>query len=215
VRYNYGMPDTPLPYERQPGESTKAYAAFCIYRDLGPNRGLREACRQFYGEGRANLAQLDTWSSRWNWVSRAKAWDDELDRVNREAQAKARRDMAERHAKVGMALQDKAIRRLAAMQPDELSTADMTRYLIEGCKLEAVARGEPATIAEQRHTGQDGPPLSQQARTILQALVESVAVFPEARVRLAERLRQEAALLRNLSNGHETTPASPNGHAGQ
>jgi hypothetical protein len=142
--------DVLLPYERQLGESSKAFAAFCIYRDRGPGRTLLEACRQFYGKPTANLRQLETWSTRWNWVSRVKAWDDELDRVNRESQAKARQDMAQRHAQAAMGLQEKAIRRLMSMQSAELAPGDVLRYLIEAAKLERLARGEPEAIHEER-----------------------------------------------------------------
>ena len=67
------MPGTPLPYERQPGEAIKAYAAFCVYRDLGACRGLRDACRRFYGESVAKRGQIEQWSKQWNSVERAKA----------------------------------------------------------------------------------------------------------------------------------------------
>jgi hypothetical protein len=153
------MHQTPLRYERQPGETVKAYAAFCVYRDLGAGRGLRDACRRFYGESVAKRGQIEQWSKQWKWVERAKAWDDELDRVNREAQAKARKEMGERHAKVAVALQEKAIQRLKSMKPEELSSSDLIRYFVEAAKLERLSRGEPDSIEEQRHSGTNGNPI--------------------------------------------------------
>ncbi len=58
------------PWERQRGESAKAYEAFRTFRDVGPHRSLL-GCRSI--ERR--------WSYRWRWADRAAAWDVELYRV--------------------------------------------------------------------------------------------------------------------------------------
>jgi hypothetical protein len=138
-------------FGRQPGESARAFAAFCCYRDLGPRRSLREACRRFYdGETPGKVRQLERWSAAWGWGGRAAAWDEELDRQARETQERERRGMAERHARLAVACQDKALARLGAMRPEELGPAEVLRYLVEAAKLERAARGEPETVTEQR-----------------------------------------------------------------
>jgi hypothetical protein len=58
--------------------------------------------------------------------------------------------MGERHAKLAVALQEKAVQRLRAMKLEELSSSDLLRYAIEAAKLERLARGEPESIQEQR-----------------------------------------------------------------
>jgi hypothetical protein len=123
--------------------------------------------------------------------------------------------MAERHATMAMGLQRKALERLQKMPADELAASDVLRYLVEAAKLERLARGEPEEVQEQRHTDHDGQPLTDRTYKVLQALVESVASFPEARIRLAERLRHEASLLRSPSNGDSTTAASENSENGE
>jgi hypothetical protein len=67
--------------------------------------------------------------------------------------------MGERQAKVAVAFQEKVIQRLKAMNPEELSAADLIRYAVEAAKLERLARGEPESIGEQRHSGTDGNPI--------------------------------------------------------
>jgi hypothetical protein len=139
------------PFARRPGESARAFAAFCCYRDLGPKRSLREACRRFYdGETPGKVRQLERWSAAWGWGARAAAWDEELDRQARETQERQRRGMAGRHARLAVACQDKALARLAAMKAEELGPAEVLRYLVEAARLERTAWGEPETVTEQR-----------------------------------------------------------------
>src|SRR6516164_7874165 len=129
------MLGTPLAYERQPNESDRAFAAFCCYRDLGPKRSLDEVGKRLYrgrsGRKRGATGRIQEWSIQWNWRERAVAWDAHLDCQTREAQEQARREMGQRHAQVALALQEKAILRLKAMSPEELSSSDLIRYFVE------------------------------------------------------------------------------------
>lgn len=84
-----------LEWERRRGESARAYAAFCVYRDLGPGRSLNLA----YGEWRRALGFTgDTakaagywagWSSGFEWVARAAAYDEHLEALRRAAREDA------------------------------------------------------------------------------------------------------------------------------
>lgn len=67
------------PLDREGG---KAYAAFCHYRDLGPRkRSLNLVVAEGFGKRR----QIATWSSRYHWPDRARAWDVHADQRNRQA----------------------------------------------------------------------------------------------------------------------------------
>jgi len=74
------------PFERLPGETSKAFAAFVCYRDLPPRkRSLRAAAMLFYEANPVrNLSQMKRWSSRGGWVKRSEAFDDWLDARRRE-----------------------------------------------------------------------------------------------------------------------------------
>jgi hypothetical protein len=142
----------PQPWEHQPGESPRAFAAFCAYRNLGPLRSLRAAAEAFYGRLSASVVrQMQTWSGTFNWVERSDAWDLHLDAEARQAKVKAQREMAERHAQEARGLQAKALERLRSLRPEELAPADVLRYLVEAAKLERLALGEPETVTEQRN----------------------------------------------------------------
>jgi hypothetical protein len=67
-------------YERQDGETTKAYTAFTLYRDMGSARSLEKTAQKFYTPDSPqihprNISQIETWSSKWNWVQRVRDFD--------------------------------------------------------------------------------------------------------------------------------------------
>jgi hypothetical protein len=82
---------TSATWERQPGESDRAFAAFAAYRDLGARRSLNEVCRQLYptqtGRKRAATGRVQHWSRAHRWVERARAWDAEQDCLSRQEAA--------------------------------------------------------------------------------------------------------------------------------
>jgi hypothetical protein len=147
-------------WEQQPRESSRAYGAFCAYRDLGPRRSLRAAATAFYGRTSSALErQLDNWSRAFSWVERAGAWDRHLDAETRQALEEARREMVERHLREARTMQGKALQRLQALTPEELGPADLLRYIVEAVKLERLALGEPDTVQRHELTGRGGSPL--------------------------------------------------------
>jgi hypothetical protein len=132
-------------WERLPNESSKAYQAFCYYRDLGTGRGLDKALTSA-NRKLTNHAWWGKWMSKYNWVERARAYDDYLEQEKRKEQEKAILEMVERHTKEAMALQQKALERLKSLDPNELSTRDVLNYLMEAMKLERLSRGEPTEV---------------------------------------------------------------------
>lgn len=72
------MPHPLQPWHMQPGESSRSFNRFCIYRDLGPARSLRKA-RQACGDGTVCLREWELESSEHRWVERVRAYDQHLD----------------------------------------------------------------------------------------------------------------------------------------
>src|SRR6267142_464746 len=95
-------------WDQLPGESSKAFQAFCIFRDLGPGRCLDEASRRYHqrrrmpADGTIPARQprasgtIRRWATRWNWTHRTMAWDLKLDQVKREQQIAAVKEMSDR-----------------------------------------------------------------------------------------------------------------------
>jgi hypothetical protein len=134
-------------WDRQAGESSKAYEAFCAYRDLGADRSLEKAGKML--SKHRSKKWLCEWSAKYNWVERAKAYDDYIERIKREEKEKAILEMADRHAKLAMAFQQRIAQRLQEIDPDELSPGDMIKWLDVATKLERLSRGEPTEIGKQ------------------------------------------------------------------
>ena len=66
------------PYDRQPNETDKSWAAFCIYRDMGRERSTKKVQLECKYRQPSILQQ---WSVKHKWVERCSAFDDdELER---------------------------------------------------------------------------------------------------------------------------------------
>ena len=125
--------------ERRPGEGQEAFAAFARYRGMGSERSTARVAQEFGKSKRL----IERWSSRWDWVRRAAEWDRVLDRARRETHLRAITEMAERHAKMAVAVQGRVITRLNQLDPAELSPSDLIRWFEISVKIERLSRGEP------------------------------------------------------------------------
>lgn len=80
------MPTIPKskPYNRQPNETDKSWAAFCIYRDMGRDRTTEKVRSECAYKNRSIVGQ---WCTKYAWVKRCSAFDDEeLERESIELQ---------------------------------------------------------------------------------------------------------------------------------
>ncbi len=71
------MPSEAELWARQSSERSKAFSLFCMYRDMGPERSL-DKLRKSMGEASVSQRNLELYSARYNWVKRAQAYDDYL-----------------------------------------------------------------------------------------------------------------------------------------
>jgi hypothetical protein len=158
-------PQTPLaspePWEQQPGESNRWYARFERFRLAGPSRSLLGAVnseRQQDGK-RSTRSVPQAWAKaaqQWRWRERAEAWDAHERCQARAAHAQEIEEMNRRHVQEARGLQSAAIGRLKSLNLEQLSPAEVLRFLVAAAKLERTALGEPETIEEQRLTGAGG-----------------------------------------------------------
>jgi predicted phage terminase large subunit-like protein len=192
-------------WDQLPGESAKAFSAFCTYLDLGPRRSLDEASRSYHHEPGRQTPRSDAsrlprasgtirrWAHQWNWQARSRAWDQEAERIKRTQRQAALQEMTERHTREAIMLQNKAVERLRLLRPDELNSRELLAFLVQSAKLERIAQGEPDSSVAQEHNLQDPKELTDE---------ELARIVTSARgtyyLQAAEELQRRRAARKNL-----------------
>ena len=154
----------PPPWERQSSDTPKSWAAFGVYRDLGPSRTLAAAAAEL----NRSVALLADWSRAYSWVARAAAWDGEQDRLRTVAMQREVIAMAQRHARQAQRAQDAGMVPIDALMekiteagglenvknlriPELIKLSqDAIRSLPASMQAERLARGEPTEIVQQQ-----------------------------------------------------------------
>ncbi len=104
------------PWDRQHKESRPAYAAFCVYRDLGTARSTAKVQQEIGKSKRL----LDRWSSEWKWVWRTDQYDRMLDLKARDAHQQDILQANERYLLVAQSLMNKVVDRLLNLDAKDL-----------------------------------------------------------------------------------------------
>ena len=137
-------------WDRQYGESGRAYQAFCTYRDMGVDRSYA-AVAQKLGKSKTII---DRWGSRWRWVERVAAYDTYLETEARKTAEDERKKMAKRHAQQAMMFQEKVIKRLQALDPKEIPVSTLIAMFDTAVRVERLSRGESTEHVD--HTVNEG-----------------------------------------------------------
>ena len=140
-----------LPWERRVKESAKAFEAFRIYRDMGPDRSLVKVSERL-GKSRTIITR---WSSVNNWVERARAYDADLEREAQKQTRKEYSDMVKRHVQIAMQLQNSALLSLKELNKSgkPMRPRDIKEFIALGTELERINRMVPA---EEEQIEDDG-----------------------------------------------------------
>ena len=146
------MNHIPEPWERQPNESSRAFEAFAVYRDMGAERSYAKTSQKL---GK-NKTTIDQWGRNNQWVSRIAAWDDEQDRLTRETLIKGITAMRKNHADVAYEMLQKARAALQSLPLEEMTMTDIARAVDVASKLERLSRGEPTERTESRNDASGG-----------------------------------------------------------
>jgi len=129
-------------WEKQPGETAKAFAAFQIYRDMGAYRTIDKTA-QALNKRLGYRTTLGKWSSGYSWVARCEAYDLHLDELRRRAVEEEIQAMVKRQTKNAMFMQEKAKEMLQQRVFPNAPLHAVTGLMAEGAKLERLNRGEP------------------------------------------------------------------------
>lgn len=136
-------------WERQPGETPKAFEAFELYCKLGEERSIRKVAQKLL----KSQQLMSRWSSQWSWVSRARDYDNEMKRRELQAQKKAYQDMQKRQIGMAVQLQKKAFEALQKLPVDKMTAKDIKEFMKLGAALERA--NMDMAIAEQSRSVDD------------------------------------------------------------
>lgn len=125
---------------------------FTAYYALGRSRSLTGLHDILTGLGlRISLTTLKNYSSKYDWLDRAKKLDQEqLLKENHETNQLTQRvvEMNDRQATAGRALQQMGLRGLAQLAPQGLTANDVGSMVERGVKIERLASGEATSRQE-------------------------------------------------------------------
>lgn len=93
----------PKPWDRQPGETGKAYAAFRAYLDLGEGRSIQAAWEAKNGTEKQPSGAFCAWAADNNWLDRASDYDTHLWQREQEA---VQKEIVKQKARIGRRLGD-------------------------------------------------------------------------------------------------------------
>jgi hypothetical protein len=146
-------------YERAKGESSQAFEAWRLYRDMGVERSVSKVASKC----QKNPSLLNRWSQKWHWQERLAEWEAHLDQVGRQQIEQQRRDMVERHIKIASGMQGIGVAKLTEWQRQiaiwsqdpsqplpEISPSDISKLIEIGVKIERLSRGEPTEQIDSR-----------------------------------------------------------------
>jgi chromatin segregation and condensation protein Rec8/ScpA/Scc1 (kleisin family) len=168
-------------WDRQPGESSKAFRHLCLYRDAGQGRSLRKLAAD--AKTTSKLRQLQHWSSRWKWVERCRKYDDHLEYQDRLRHEKEREQMHERHAKIAVLGQNIVVREMESLLAEaqnsgsQMTPSDVARLLDVTVKVERLARGDPTESHEV--SGPSGGPVRLSLKETLEEIRKSYGLATE------------------------------------
>ena len=141
------------PWERQSGETAKAYAAFLLYRDLPAiDRSVAAAREGHPNDTKGTLRQWKGWSMRNGWVNRAAEHDSDLASRRRERMAREFERAQDDALTLIRAALAKVAERIQGLDAGELAAGQIPAALKTLIELEFKALGHEDRVA-LKHEG--------------------------------------------------------------
>jgi len=136
-----------LPFEswgKLEGETSNAYAAFCVFRDLGADRNIRkavEAAEHDKGKRDRRYSVFRNWAAQYRWKERTVDFDRYLEQLKQTELRKTIEAQGEKHRQVTGKMLDVVLKKLDTMNPDDLSQGSVTEWVNTAIKSEREAAG--------------------------------------------------------------------------
>jgi hypothetical protein len=131
-------------WERLPGESGFAYAAFRAFRDYGPERNIRkavEAAEKDKGQWDKRYRVWRNWCSQFRWRERAADYDNYTDKLKQAEKRKTIEAQGEKHRAVTGKMLAVVEKKLDLMNPADLTQGTVTEWVETAIRAEREAAG--------------------------------------------------------------------------
>ena len=130
-------------WERLPGESGLAYAAFCTFRDYGPERNIRKAAVR-YADSKTvekRYRVWRNWCSAYRWRERAADYDNYTDKLKQAELRKTIEAQGEKHRAITGKMLAVVEKKLDLMDPADLTQGAVTEWVETAIRAEREAAG--------------------------------------------------------------------------
>jgi len=131
-------------WERLDGETSAAFSAFCIYRDLGADRNIRKAVESVEKDEAVRAKRYKVWrnwSTAFRWRERAADYDKYLEKLKQTELRKTIEAQGEKHREVTGKMLDVVSKKLDTMNPAELTQGNVAEWVQTAIKAEREAAG--------------------------------------------------------------------------
>jgi len=131
-------------WERLTGESSAAFAAFCAFRDVGPERNIRKAVESVEKDEAVQAKRYRVWrnwSTQFRWRERAAEYDGYTEKLKQAEMRKTIEAQGEQHRRVTGKMLEVVSKKLDLMDPAELSQGNLTEWVQTAIKAEREAAG--------------------------------------------------------------------------
>jgi len=131
-------------WERLTGETSAAFAAFCVYRDFGAERNICRAIENMEkDEGiRAKRYRVwRNWSTQFRWRERAADYDRYIEKLKQTELRKTIEAQGEKHRQVTGKMLDVVSKKLDTMNPEDLTQGTVTDWVQTAIRSEREAAG--------------------------------------------------------------------------
>jgi hypothetical protein len=132
-------------WEQLPGETGRAYSAFCAYRDLGPERNIRKAvetAEQDKGQQDKRYRVWRNWCSQFRWRERAADYDRYTEKLKQAELRKTIEAQGEVHRAVTGKMLSVVSKKLDLMDPADLSQGIVTEWVETAIRAEREAANQ-------------------------------------------------------------------------
>ena len=131
-------------WERLTGETSSAFAAFCAFRDYGPERNIRKAVESVEKDQSVWAKRYRVWlnwSTQFRWRERAGDFDRYIEKLKQEELRKTIEAQGEKHREVTGKMLDVVSKKLDMMNPGELTQGAVTEWVQTAIRAEREAAG--------------------------------------------------------------------------